>query len=74
MERINILKPLKVKAIVFKNDPTLFDRVVYIAGDFLIVGQDEEDTAPTWYNLDQIDRLEGVEQLTDTPRHNVRIG
>lgn len=69
MNRLNITKPLKVKALYLKgNSKPLHDRIVYIAGNFLIVGQDEEDTAPTWYNMDKIDKLEGVEQIPEPPR------
>lgn len=39
----------------------LQNKVVYILDNFLIVAADEEDTAPTWYNVDRVDRLEGVE-------------
>ena len=67
MQRININKPLKCKAIYLKgnNNKPLRDRCVYIAGNFLIVGQDENDTAPTWYNVDQVNKLEGVEQIPE---------
>lgn len=72
MEKLNVQKPLKVKALFFKgNSKPLRDRIVYIAGNFLIVGQHEEDNAPTWYNMDKIERLEGVEQIPDPPRRTV---
>jgi hypothetical protein len=70
MQRININKPLKCKAIYLKgnNNKPLRDRHIYIAGNFLIVGQDENDTAPTWYNVDQVVKLEGVEEIPAHPR------
>ena len=68
MQRININKPLKCKAIYLKgnNNKPLRGRHIYIAGNFLIVGQDENDTAPTWYSVDQVIKLEGVEALPAT--------
>lgn len=66
---ISINKPLKAKAIYFKgNNKPLRDRLIYIAGNFLVVAQDENDTAPTWYNVDKVERLEGVEHLPTPPR------
>ena len=64
MQRISIDKPLRVKAIYLKgNTEPLQDKLVWIAYNFLVVAQDENDTAPTWYNVDNVDRLEGVEEL-----------
>ncbi len=69
-QRININKPLRVKALYLKGSSTkpLRNRIVYIAGNFLIVAQDEQDTAPTWYNVDRVDKLEGVEEIPEPPR------
>jgi len=63
MQNLNTNRPLKAKAIYLKgnNNKPLRDRCIYIAGNFLIVGQDENDTAPTWYSVDQVIKLEGVE-------------
>jgi len=36
---------------------------VYLADNFLIVAQDENDTSPTWYNIDTVERLEGVAEI-----------
>lgn len=64
MRKLDMSKPLKVKAIYLKgNNRPLQDRCVFVAGNFLIVGKDEEDTAPTWYNMNSIHKLEGVEYL-----------
>ena len=72
MERLNTNKPLRAKAIYLKgNSKPLRDRCVYIAGNFLVVAQDEEDTAPTWYNVDKVERLEGVEVIPEPPRRTV---
>ncbi len=66
----NINKPLRAKSIYFKdgNNKPLRDRLVWITSAFLVVAQDENDTAPTWYNVDMVERLEGVEEITDTTR------
>lgn len=71
MQRISINKPLKCKAIYIKgnNNKPLRDRLIYIARSFLIVGQDDNDTAPTWYNVDQVIKLEGVEEIPAPPRN-----
>lgn len=68
MERLNVNKPLRVQAIYFKgNGKPLRDRIVWVAANFLVVARDENDTAPTWYNVDKVDRLEGVEQMKEQP-------
>ena len=69
MERINVIKPLRAKGIYLKgNSKPLHNRIIWIAGNFLVVAEDEEDTAPTWYNIDKVDKLEGVEQIKEPPR------
>lgn len=69
MERISVNKPLRAKAIYFKGkSQPLRNRLVWVAGNFLVVAQDEFDTAPTWYNADRVDKLEGVEQLREEPQ------
>ena len=75
MQRLNITKPLKCKAIYLKgnNNKPLRDRHMYIAGNFLVVGKDENDTAPTWYNVDKVDKLEGVEEIPDKPRRQQAV-
>ncbi len=74
-QRINVNKPLRVKAIYLKgsNNKPLRDRIVWIAYNFLVVAQDENDTAPTWYNVDKVDKLEGVEEIPDKPRRQQAI-
>lgn len=68
MERLTLTKPFKVKAIYFKGGIPIHNCTAYIAGNFLIAGQDEEDNKPVWYNIDTIYKMEGVEPLPDTPR------
>lgn len=54
--------PFKCAAVYLKDSKEpLQNKIVYIMDNFLIVAADEEDTAPTWYNMDRVDRLEGVE-------------
>ncbi len=55
-------KPLRAKAVFFKGKGSpLRDRLIVITEKFLIVANGEEDDAPTWYAIDKIDRLEGVQ-------------
>lgn len=69
MERLTVNKPLRAAAVFFKGkSQPLRNRIVWIAGGFLVVARDENDTAPTWYNVDRVDRLEGVEQLREYPQ------
>lgn len=69
MERININRTLRVKAIYFKgNTEPLKNRLVWVAANFLVVAKDENDTAPTWFNTDQVKRMEGVELVREVPR------
>ena len=69
MLKLELTKPYKAKAIRLKgSSKPLRDRIVFIAGNFLVVAQDMNDTAPTWYNVDQVNRLEGVEQITEPPQ------
>ncbi len=64
MNMINFNKPMHAKAIYIKGiSKPLRDKVVFFTDRFLIVAQDENDTAPTWYNVDRIDKIVGVEVL-----------
>jgi hypothetical protein len=66
MLKLELTKPYKAKAIHLKgSSKPLRDRIVFIAGNFLVVAQDMNDTAPTWYNVDQVVKLEGVEQIPE---------
>lgn len=69
MEWLSLNKPLRVKSIYFKGkSQPLRDRLVFIAGNFLIVARDEFDAAPTWYNVDRVSELVGVEQIREEPQ------
>lgn len=57
-------QPMRVKAVYFTDDQEpLRDVVAVVAGRFLLVTQDENDTDGTLYNLDVIRTLEGVEPI-----------
>ena len=60
MVEIDSTKPLNVRRIDLTDGTVLYDKTVFIAGGFLIVGANREDTAPTWYNLQTVERLEQV--------------
>lgn len=65
MIQINVNKPFEVNQIVFKDrdqDP-LCDRIVFVAGNFVIVAENESDTAPNWYNADEIKALFGMREM-----------
>lgn len=54
-------KFLQVDNIYIRNEPEpLKNRVVFIMDHFVIVARDQNDTAPTWYNVEMIEKLEGV--------------
>ena len=63
-----------MKAIHLKgNRQTITDSIIMFADSFLIVAQDENDVSPTWYNIDQISKLEGVEELPKPPASASRV-
>lgn len=64
MQKIYTNRLLRIDAVYIRgNSKPLRDRYAFIFGRFLILGESEDDSKPKWYNLDRIDRLEGVEQL-----------
>lgn len=64
MARPNITGALKAWRIYLKgNDTPLTDKVIFLTDHFLIVGEDKNDHAPTWYNIDQVTKIEGVEPI-----------
>ena len=69
MQRINTNRPLKVERIYLKGHVQPIENCeVFIMDRFLIVSKDE-NTAPTWYNLDCIEKLVGVE-LSEQEQQN----
>lgn len=74
MHRISMDKPLKAKAVYLKGKQhPLRDRIIWLYGNFLLVAKDSEDTAPTWYNVDRVDRLEGVEEIPNQKQQRTII-
>jgi len=58
-------KYMQVKAIYLKGcKEPIKDQVIYFTNHFIIAAGDAEETAPTWYNIDAIEKLEGVERYT----------
>lgn len=73
MKAPSISKPLQCDAIYLKGkDKPLRDRLIFLIGSFVVVAKDEEDTAPTWYNVDQVTRMEGVRELPP-PKDSARL-
>lgn len=64
----NVYKPMFARAIYLKGNPQpLENRAIAVVGRFLIVADSLNDTAPTWYNVDGVDRIEGAEKLREEP-------
>lgn len=61
MATINTNKPLLVDALYIKgeSDPVT-NSVVFLLDHFVIVARDQNDTAPIWYNVDLIEKMDGV--------------
>lgn len=74
MNAINSNKVLHVKRVHLANGDTLDDKDVFISGGFLIVAADREDTAPTWYNLQNVEALQEVTQETPSRKQGQQIG
>lgn len=71
-EQLITNKPLKAKAVYILNAPEpLKDRVIWFFGDFVIVGLNDMDSAPTWYNQSIVMKLEGVEPLRELPQTRI---
>lgn len=71
-EQLITNKPLKAKAVHILNNPEpLEDRVIWFFGDFVIVGLNDMDSAPTWYNQSIVMKLEGVEPLRELPQTRI---
>ncbi len=71
-EKLITNKPLRARAVHIKNNPEpLEDRVIWFFGDFVIVGLNDTDTAPTWYNQSIVMKLEGVEPLRELPQTRI---
>lgn len=71
--QIDIRRPLHVKLIQFTDGTTLENRMVFIAGEFLIVEAETEDQAPTWYNIKNVEFLQEVEVDKKQESNGIRI-
>ena len=61
MQRINTNRPLKVERIYLKGHAQPIENCEVLIMERLLIVSEGEDTAPTWYNLDCIEKLVGVE-------------
>lgn len=67
INKVNTNRALSVKAIHFNDDKApLKNCIIYVLDRFIIVFNDADDTAPTWYNIDTIKQLDGVTVYTAT--------
>ena len=65
MAKVDLNKPLQVDLIYIKGRPDpIQNRVVFMLDNFIIVADNMNDTAPTWYNVNLIERLVGVKAET----------
>lgn len=65
MIKINPNRMLTATAVYFKDDKKpIYNCILFVLDRFLIVGMDPDDDAPTWYNIDTIDRITGVNHWT----------
>ena len=73
MQKINPNRPLKVDRIYLKDriEP-LENCEVFIMDRFLIASK-ENVAAPTWYNLDYVEKLVGVELLKQEQQNKGRV-
>lgn len=61
MARIDFNKPSRAKAVYFNDErPPVYDCLIFITDNFLILAEDENETRPNWHNINTIDRIEGV--------------
>ena len=54
-----------VDAIYLKDGSKIGTSVISFMGGFVIVAKDNDDVSPTWYNVDQVERMEGVYLVPD---------
>lgn len=71
--QIDSTKPLHVKLIHLANGDTLEDKTVFIVSGFLIVEADNPEQAPTWYNLQNVEALQGVTMPEQPAKPQQRI-
>lgn len=61
MLKINFNKPLQVEAVYIKGQPDpIKNCAVFILDRFVVIEADPEGTSPIWYNVNLVEKLEGV--------------
>ena len=62
----NIEKTMKAAAIyLYDSVKPLKNRSFRIIGDFVEIAKSDDDPAPTWYNVREVFKLEGVTPIDD---------
>lgn len=51
----------------------LHDKYVWLNGDFIIVANDINDSAPTWYNVATVASMDGVEVVQAQRSNQMRL-
>ncbi len=65
MIKINPNRLLTATAVYFKDDKApIKNCVLFILDKFVIIGTDPDDDAPTWYSINLIDHITGVNYWT----------
>lgn len=73
MNRLRFNNPVRCQSVCLKDGSKLNDCLVYILDFFVIVAIEGQEDAPTWYNADLIERLEGVQSIPDQKKNNNNI-
>lgn len=53
--------PFKVEEIIFKDGRTMYDRYILFHGRFLVAGSENDNEAPSMYNIDTVSEIRNVE-------------
>ena len=67
MKLINTSRPFKVAAVVLRSGEILADKIIMLSDNFIVVFTGEDDSAPTWYNITEVLRLDRVEVYSPSP-------
>ena len=63
--KADLNKPLQVDTVYIKGRPDpIRNCIVFMLNNFVIIAKDPGDTRPTWYNVNLIEKLEGVQAET----------
>ena len=55
--------PFRAEEILFKDGRTLFNRVLLFHNRFIVVGSENDNEAPSMYNVDTVSEIRNVEAL-----------